>query len=209
MARNPFEETARAGAVGEPANIEFDRAGGFGGTPWGNERDRYTETRDPGIGGLTNQFDPWKNLMRPSRTNLDSLYRLGETTIPEGRMPPDRYGRMRPELNPRVYRPTGPYTDFQAQYEDPMIGGGGDQAYMEPGPWGPWGPWGPEFPKPRPGGEWPRPGELVGETDDLSDMAANSPEYLKFKSLRRKFGSQKAIEMMGMNVNRGGIMGLI
>ena len=116
---------------------------------------------------------------------------------------------MRPELNPRVYRPTGQYTDFQAQYEDPMIGGGGDQAYMEPGPWGPWGPWGPEFPKPRPGGEWPRPGELVGETDDLSDMAANSPEYLKFKSLRRKFGSQKAIEMMGMNVNRGGIMGLI
>ena len=107
----------------------------------------------------------------------------------------------------------GPKWNYTVVPDDPFDyttrSGGGDQAYMEPGPWGPWGPWGPEFPKPRPGGEWPRPGELVGETDDLSDMAANSPEYLKFKSLRRKFGSQKAIEMMGMNVNRGGIMGLI
>ena len=62
-------------------------------------------------------------------------------------------------------------------------------------------PWGTRLP-PKPGKPpWGGPSEF--------DMAENSPEYLKFKSLRRKFGEARANEMMEMNVNRGGIMGVI
>ena len=58
-----------------------------------------------------------------TRTSFDDMMRGWETTTPERYMPPDRYGRSRPTLNP---------------YEGAKIGGAWDQAAVDPSDWRTW-----------------------------------------------------------------------
>ena len=117
---NPFEETARAGGIGSLRGDDTTVPRGFTDPEFGRWNTRsYGMMRPgdiPGPGGHWNPGDPGRYRRPTERINtfkrpdygqgnppLD-LTRGDDTTVPRGFTDPDRFGRMRPPVNPYVAR---------------------------------------------------------------------------------------------------------